>query len=78
MSEEKNKDIKVMVDGEVAKVHAAPITSPLKSLTLVQKKILMTLIWMIKDTDGSEIKMDIADLANLVEDESLLVMVFDN
>ena len=31
---------------------------PLKDFSLVQKKILMTLIWLIKETDGSEITID--------------------
>ena len=43
---------------EVAKYDNSFNTIPLKTFSLVQKKILMTLIWMIKDTDGSEIRMD--------------------
>lgn len=66
VSEEKNKDIKV-VDGEVAKYDNSFNNIPLKSLTLVQKKILMTLIWMIKDTDGSEIKMDYSRFIELTQ-----------
>jgi plasmid replication initiation protein len=31
---------------------------PLKDFSLVQKKILMTLIWLIKETDGSDITID--------------------
>lgn len=57
MSEEKKEGVEV-VSGEVAKYNNSFNTIPLKNLTLVQKKILMTLIWMIKDTDGSEITMN--------------------
>ncbi|MGC0311550.1 replication initiation protein [Streptococcus sp. CL9.43] len=57
MSEEKKEGVEV-VSGEVAKYNNSFNSIPLKNLTLVQKKILMTLIWMIKDTDGSEITMN--------------------
>ena len=47
MTEEKN-EIR-----EVAKYSNDFNTVPLKDFSLVQKKILMTLIWLIKETDGS-------------------------
>lgn len=52
MTEEKN-EIR-----EVAKYSNDFNTVPLKDFSLVQKKILMTLIWLIKETDGSDITID--------------------
>lgn len=52
MTEEKNKI------REVAKYSNDFNAVPLKDFSLVQKKILMTLIWLIKETDGSDITID--------------------
>ncbi|MBS6929969.1 replication initiation protein [Streptococcus parasanguinis] len=52
MTEEKN-EIR-----EVAKYSNDFNAVPLKDFSLVQKKILMTLIWLIKETDGSDITID--------------------
>lgn len=52
MTEEK-KEIR-----EVAKYSNDFNAVPLKDFSLVQKKILMTLIWLIKETDGSDITID--------------------
>lgn len=52
MTEEKN-EIR-----EVAKYSNDFNAVPLKDFSLVQKKILMTLIWLIKETDGSNITID--------------------
>lgn len=52
MTEEKN-EIR-----EVAKYSNEFNAVPLKDFSLVQKKILMTLIWLIKETDGSDITID--------------------
>lgn len=52
MEEEKN-EIR-----EVAKYSNDFNSVPLKDFSLVQKKILMTLIWLIKETDGSDITID--------------------
>ena len=52
MEEEKN-EIR-----EVAKYSNDFNAVPLKDFSLVQKKILMTLIWLIKETDGSDITID--------------------
>lgn len=52
MTEEKN-EIR-----EVAKYSNDFNAVPLKGFSLVQKKILMTLIWLIKETDGSDITID--------------------
>lgn len=52
MTEEKN-EIR-----EVAKYSNDFNAVPLKNFSLVQKKILMTLIWLIKETDGSDITID--------------------
>lgn len=43
---------------EVAKYSNDFNAVPLKDFSLVQKKILMTLIWLIKETDGSDITID--------------------
>lgn len=43
---------------EVAKYSNDFNSVPLKDFSLVQKKILMTLIWLIKETDGSDITID--------------------
>ena len=40
---------------EVAKYSNDFNAVPLKDFSIVQKKILMTLIWLIKETDGSDI-----------------------
>ena len=52
MTEEKN-EIR-----EVAKYSNDFNAVPLKDFSLVQKKILITLIWLIKETDGSDITID--------------------
>ena len=52
MEEEKNES------REVAKYSNDFNSVPLKDFSLVQKKILMTLIWLIKETDGSDITID--------------------
>lgn len=52
MTEEKN-EIR-----EVAKYSNDFNAVPLKDFSIVQKKILMTLIWLIKETDGSDITID--------------------
>lgn len=52
MTEEKN-EIR-----EVAKYSNDFNAVPLKDFSLVQKKILMTLIWLIKETDGSDITIE--------------------
>ena len=51
--EEEKKEIR-----EVAKYSNDFNSVPLKDFSLVQKKILMTLIWLIKETDGSDITID--------------------
>ena len=43
---------------EVAKYSNDFNAVPLKDFSIVQKKILMTLIWLIKETDGSDITID--------------------
>ncbi len=43
---------------EVAKYSNDFNAVPLEDFSLVQKKILMTLIWLIKETDGSVITID--------------------